>query len=311
MINTFKVYTLFSRFPYFKNSYKLKLFAVAVLGNLLPLMLLLTCLLITDTAANLLFYLLILITLIANAIITYLILRSVLYPISVTANALQNYIEEKQIPTLPIQFKDSPYQDTLGHLMSNVQYIIEKLESSTKSLKTASNIDPLTGILTRHFGEERLMQDMARAKRGQVKLLIAIVDIDNFKKINEQFGHNLGDVCLTHIVETLSKNIRAGDWLARWGEDEFLMVLWNVNHTHLGVILERIQQQSVKTPMGELLEISLSIGACQYDGESEIDTLIMCANKALYQAQDNGHGSIVLVELEPSSQKLNSHNTTN
>lgn len=296
MTNHFKMYTFLSKFPYVKDSYMLKLFTVALLGNLLPLVILLTCLLSNDMTANILFYLLILIGLTTNIIITFLILRSILYPVAMTADALQNYIHDKQIPTLPVQFKDSPYQDTVGHLMSNVQYVIEKLESSSKSLKTASNIDPLTGILNRYSGEERLMQDMARAKRGKIKLLIAIVDIDDFKLINEQFGHNLGDVCLTHIVEALSNNIRAGDWLARWGEDEFLMVLWNVNHDHLHIILERIQQQSIKTPMGELLEISLSIGACQYDGESEIDTLIMCANKALYQAQSNGRGSIILAE---------------
>jgi len=298
MTHNFKMYTFLSKISYFKDSYILKLFAIAVLGNLLPLVVLLTCLFVTNNAANILFYLLIFISLTTNIMITFLILRSILYPVSITANALQQYVHDKQIPTLPIQFKDSLYQDTLGHLMSNVQYIVEKLEASTKSLKTASNIDPLTGILNRHSGEERLMQDMARAKRGKIKLLIAIVDIDDFKGINEQFGHNLGDVCLTHIVEALSKNIRAGDWLARWGEDEFLMILWNVNHDDLNAILQRIQQQSVKTPMGELLEISLSIGACQYDGESEVDTLIMCANKALYQAQSNGRGNITLVTAD-------------
>jgi len=155
-------------------------------------------------------------------------------------------------------------------------------------LNLLKETDPLTGLPTRRTAEARLHSDIARVSRDGNTMLVALLDIDNFDKINHEFGHDVGDVCITHISEELERNIRGGDWLARWGDDEFLMVLWNFNHENPSIVLERIQRQVVHTPMGELMEISLSIGACECQGQTETNELLKTLENTINTVKHTG-----------------------
>ncbi|MFK5968556.1 MAG: diguanylate cyclase [Candidatus Marithrix sp.] len=224
-------------------------------------------------------------------------LKQLLCPITLTANTLHDALNGEKTSKLPIDFGDN-----VGQLMTDVQYAIDKLESFDKSMKKTSAIDPLTGIFNRQIAEHRLLQDMARARREESQMLVALINIDHFKQLNDKFGYSLGDVCLTQIVATLEENIRDGDWLARWSGNKFLIVLWNFDHKATMMVLKRIQQETVKTPMGELLKFSLSIGACEYKGETDLDTktdlemLLIHLDEALYQVKQNNRGGILLAE---------------
>ncbi|MDM8569544.1 GGDEF domain-containing protein [Thiotrichales bacterium HSG1] len=224
-------------------------------------------------------------------------LKQLLCPIALTASTLHSALNGEKIAKLPVDFGDN-----VGQLMTDVQYAIEKIDSFDKSLKKTSAIDPLTGIFNRHIAEQRLLQDIARARREENQMLVALLNVDHFKELNEKFGHNLGDVCLTQIVATLADNIRDGDWLARWSGNKFLIVLWNFDNKAAMMVLKRIQENTVKTPMGELLQFSLSIGACEYKGETDLDTktdlemLLIHLDEVLYQVKRNNRGGILLAE---------------
>lgn len=298
--NQFKFYLALSRIPLLQNSYPLKIMAIAFIGLIMPLLTSSVYLfLISSLNFNEIWPILIviLLTTVVGMITTFFFLYWLLYPITFTARALHQYLHHEQKPKLPRRFGDS-----ISQLMMEVQYIIEKLDLLKHSFDSSATVDPLTGLLNRLAGEERLRQDIARARREERQMLVALIEIDNFKTINEHFGHYLGDLCLTQIIEIVAKNIREGDWLARWEADRFMMVLWNFNHKNPIIVLERLQKQSVKTPMGELLHISLNIGACEYNGdtdldtETELETLLIHIDEALSEVKEAGGGGIRLLE---------------
>lgn len=297
-IKKLKLYSFLSFFPLLRKSYVLKILGIALLGILVPLFTLMIYLIVSPTLALgepvALLFMVSIVTLVTGVIIVYG-LYALLRPVLLTATALHQYISEEQLPKLPIGFEDQ-----IGQLMADVQYVVEKLDLLNRSLQLNSNIDPLTGIQNRRAGEEYLRQDLARARRDESQMMVAMLDIDHFKIINEQFGHHVGDVCLTQIAEVLAKAIREGDWVARWDTDVFFLVLWNFNHASPHLVLERLQQQCLKTPMGKLLQVSLSMGACQYRGNTELDTetdletLLIRVDESLSKIKQNDRGEIFL-----------------
>lgn len=297
--NKLNFYSVLSRLPLLQNSYALKIMVIASLGFLIPWFTLLIYLSANSSWSfndKLILFIIISLSTLVSLIVTLALLYELLYPVTLISIKLHQYIKNKQRFKLPIGFEDS-----IGQLMTDIQYTIDQLDSLNQSLEQ-SFIDPLTGIPNRITGEKRLRQDIARAHREGNQMLIVMLDVDGLENINEQFGHHVANVCLAQIIEVVSQNIREGDWLARWSQEKFLMVLWNFNHATPITVLERIQQQSVKTPMGGLLPLSLSIVACEYKGNTDLDTdtaletLLIHIDEALIEVKQAGNGGIVIAE---------------
>ncbi len=306
-MNTNTFYSTLSHLPLLRKSYILKIMAIACFGLLLFPWFTFSLYLLVDSSLNLndnLYHLIIVILLatIVGIIITFSLLYWLLYPISLSSTALHQYLNEEQKSQLPTHFEDS-----VGQLMTVVQYAIKKLDLQKHQITHFPSHDPLTGILNRRAGEERLRQEMARARREGKQMLVALCDVKQLKKINEQFGHEIGDACLTLIVKVFSKSIRESDWLARWHGNQFLMVLWDFNHITPTAIFMRIQRQPIQMPVKALEKISLSIGAYEYqsnqesDLKTELETLLMRLDDALSQVKQTGHVGIVLTESKQNN----------
>ncbi len=261
------------------------------MGCLIPLLTLIVYLTVSSSLSidgNLNFLVVVLIATLVGMVSILLLLYWLLYPITLTSTTLHKYLNEEENPSLPAGF-----QDTVGQLMTDVQYTVEKLNLLNQSLKSSPAIDPLTGILNRSASKKRLRQEMARTRRENKQMLIALFKIEQFKKINEQFGYRIGDTCLIQVVDILSKSIREGDWLARWKEDEFLVVLWDFHDISPIKVLKRIQQP-IKIPIEKPLQITLSIGASEYKGninvdiKIELERLIILLEEALSEVKQNG-----------------------
>lgn len=289
--NKLKFYAILSTIPVLKKHFILKITFVAFLGVFFPILVLAIFLILTDASRSfdrVTFFFIICLISTTSIVIMLPLWVALLRPITLISEALQRFLNEKQVSQLPIDF-----EDTVGQLMANIQYSIEQMDIMLHTRDQTSNKDSLTGLLNQQAGQEYLSRDLARSHRENVHVLIALVDIDNFKSINERFGYHVGDVCLAHIAEAMANNIREGDWIARWGEDEFLIMLWNFNHESSIVVLQRIQQYSVKTPMGGLLEITLSVGAYEYKGETlSLEMLLIQLRKTLQVAKEAGYGNI-------------------
>ena len=231
--------------------------------------------------------LLVVITLVGTAA-TLLALDALLAPMRLTSKALGLYLDDRTTPDLPIGFSDEA-----GRLMSDVRYAIEHLDSTISSLEGLSGTDHLTGLPNRREGERRLAADMARAGRGTGQLTVALLDVNGFKAINDTHGHYAGDACIRHVADTIGRSVREGDWLARWGGDEFVLVLWDESvfapvEPVLGRINADLKRSPIRLPGGEEQVLSISVGACRYAGETDLQELLARADAAMYQAKREG-----------------------
>jgi len=286
-----KLYTVLSNVPLLQSSYSLKILSVVSITLLFPLLTLSGYLIITDSWQNhWSVFLIILFATVPSGAATLYLLTLLLYPIDLTMQTLHDYINYDRLSKLP-----SHYPDSVGQLMMNVQYAIDKIDLLTRTQDEDCNTDPLTGILNRRAAEERLRQELARARREGSSVLAVMLDIDKFQAINDQFGRRMGDVCLTNIVDIASKSIREGDWIARWGTDEFLIILWNFQHDSPQVVLKRIQQNLLETPMNELLQVNISVGACEVAPTMDFDVALLKIGQILAEVKQSNNGEIVIL----------------
>jgi diguanylate cyclase (GGDEF)-like protein len=289
------IYALISKWG-FPKTYRGKIMLVAFLGIHAPLLGAALYLLLGSSVglgeALRILALLVAVTLVGTAA-TLLALGALLAPVRLTSSALKRYLDDGTKPDLPLGFSDE-----VGKLMADVRYAVEHLDSSIRSLEGLSGTDHLTDLPNRREGEERLANDIARARRGGGHLTVAVVDLDDFKTINDTHGHHAGDVCIRHVADVIGSSVREGDWLCRWGGDEFVMGLWDESvfaspEAVLGRINADLRRSSVRLPGGEELLLSISVGAHRYAGEDDLRELLAKADGAMYQAKREGRAWVL------------------
>lgn len=168
---------------------------------------------------------------------------------------------------------------------------------------TLATIDPLTGVLNRRSLERILETEIARAERFNSKFAVLMIDVDDFKRFNDQMGHLLGDAALKRVATCLKTTLRKVDTVARYGGEEFCVLLPLCDVTAAMEVAEKlcaavraIDVRGAKTqPLGYL---SVSIGVSVYDaelflGENVSQNMVQAADRALYQAKDQGRDRVV------------------
>ncbi len=162
--------------------------------------------------------------------------------------------------------------------------------------------DPLTGLNNRGYLDKRLSREIDNAHKHSIPLSIAILDADNFGRVNKDFDYPTGDATLRVIADVLRQETRTTDWVARYGGEEFCVVMLSTLLDDGIVILERIRQaisgRSIPTNKGEPLRVTVSIGAIELtQGELELDELYTRASDALQVAKNKGKNSIAYQDL--------------
>jgi diguanylate cyclase (GGDEF)-like protein len=218
---------------------------------------------------------------------TLWILRELLVPIDLTAQALRDYIDSRKVPDLPTHFGDRA-----GRLMEGTQYTLTQLNETIKRLERISDTDDLTGIYNRRSGDKRLSEEVARAERDLQTFHIAYFDVNGFRAINERHGHAAGDAVISHLAALLQLNTRRGDWVARWGGDEFLVGLHR--NRALKMVMERIVKAIAGSPCeiapGLELRISVSCGVADYRFGSGVSGVIADVERAMYASKELSRG---------------------
>jgi len=217
-------------------------------------------------------------------------------PTALASRALRRYLDSGELPDLPVG-----YTDRAGRLMADVQYTVERLDTAVRSLEVLATRDHLTGVYNRRAAEERLAEDVKRAERGGDTLNLALFDLDHLKSINDGHGHRSGDACVVRFAEVLNRNMRAGDWVARWGGDEFVVCLWNAQGGHPAKqvqerVVEDLRENPVRLPDGEEALLTFSGGACQWEPGDDVRRLVAKADEALYRAKHEGGGTVVQLD---------------
>lgn len=157
-----------------------------------------------------------------------------------------------------------------------------------RELYRLSFTDTLTGLYNRRFIQEMLLNAKNNFERYRENFSILIIDIDNFKNINDQYGHEMGDKVLVEIAEILNKSIRATDIASRWGGEEFLILLKNTNLDAAVLTAERIRSTVESTKFENLNRVTVCIGVASYNSSEEIRSLISRADNAMYEAKSLG-----------------------
>lgn len=173
----------------------------------------------------------------------------------------------------------------------------EELENLNQRLRKAAQLDPLTHLFNRQYLLEKLEIEIQRYQRNNTPFTIVIMDIDHFKSINDQYGHNCGDEVLLELSKVISNEIRIMDILARWGGEEFLLLLPATDEQGAFQLSERIRQRiEDKNLIYECknLSITITMGICEYSEDTTAKELIKKADQALYNGKSHGRNTVVI-----------------
>ncbi|MBY0239544.1 MAG: sensor domain-containing diguanylate cyclase [Burkholderiaceae bacterium] len=203
----------------------------------------------------------------------------------------------------PTRFTPSMATDFVEHMASIIAICLENVISN-EMLKYIGLTDSLTGVYNRRYMDRRLLEEISRARRQDYDISFMYIDIDHFKRVNDTIGHQGGDEVLREVAARIKNELRLSDSLARFGGEEFVVLLINANLDSAAFVAERIRA-SIAASMIEVsasvrISVTASLGVACLD-RSMLDTpveaaameLIAQADAALYQAKDGGRNRVI------------------
>ena len=184
-------------------------------------------------------------------------------------------------------------QDELEDQRRTSITLAEKLEQS----QAQALVDPLTKVLNRAAYNMRIGQMVQEYKRYKEEWALLTLDIDHFKKFNDEFGHQLGDNVLKSVAGTVKNCIRVSDRVFRYGGEEFVVLLGRINSeiaTHLAEKICQAVEGSFFVHCDQKLKVTVSIGGAIIDADDDELSIFEKADKAMYQAKNNGRNQVVM-----------------
>ena len=166
-------------------------------------------------------------------------------------------------------------------------------------LAQAARTDPLTGLLNRRAMLEHLEHELARSRRTGRPFVVLLGDVDHFKEINDTYGHDVGDRVLIQVAHALSRSLRDEDLIARWGGEEFLLLLPDTGLAGGVAAAEKIRRQFEAEQFSDAgieISLALSLGVAEMDPQGPVTTGIQSADRALYQAKQGGRNRVFAAE---------------
>jgi diguanylate cyclase (GGDEF)-like protein len=199
------------------------------------------------------------------------------------------------------EFSDDA-RETAGWLVGHGVIALENARLH-RTVQRQALVDSLTGLANRRLCEAALEKEMARAQRFNEPLALILADLDNFKSVNDAYGHAAGDEVLREFARTLQGCIREIDLAGRWGGEEFIVILPGTDLAGGAKLAERIRAELATrvavSPAGEHLTTTASFGVADYDGAGTPADLLGAADSALYAAKRAGKNRVVAAG-EPS-----------
>ncbi len=202
-------------------------------------------------------------------------------------------------PQIPCE--SDPYSNKHNRIVSRLLYFIKavtsELEQANEELTRLSTTDKLTQINNRLMLDDIMQSEIGRSERYQRGFSIILMDIDNFKHVNDNYGHITGDEVLISMANILKENVRNNDAVGRWGGDEFLIVLLETDTDKASLVAEKIRTIINSAVFSVPERLSCSFGAASYREGDTKDRLLARADKALYEAKNSGRNKIVFRSL--------------
>ncbi len=212
---------------------------------------------------------------------------------------LGSVLSEVMHETRTIQINAQRSRDELRSTQQKVRESEARILELEHELETTSDLvrhDQLTGVLNRRGLEDMFNKEVARNKRHDTLLCVALLDIDNFKKLNDSMGHDVGDQALIHLANVCRDTLRPQDTVARYGGEEFVILLPETPVEEAVVALTRLQRELTKKFFlngNEKVLITFSAGVTQLRPEDEQSSVIKRADEAMYKAKQTGKNRVI------------------
>ncbi|WMS86162.1 GGDEF domain-containing protein [Pleionea litopenaei] len=172
----------------------------------------------------------------------------------------------------------------------------ERLKTNLKEQRFKAYNDPLTSLPNRYAYNERLTQEYSRWRRYRNSLSLAVCDIDYFKKINDQYGHQAGDEVLKAVANQLDHGLRESDFIARYGGEEFVILMPETRLADATKAINKlrlmVRDHAIKVTPNQTINITLSFGVAEFEGADTATDVFNKADKALYRAKEKGRNQV-------------------
>ncbi|MCU0226728.1 MAG: diguanylate cyclase [Bryobacterales bacterium] len=223
--------------------------------------------------------------------------------------SLELHIRRRDGLRIPFALHASPIRDEANRVIgavccwvdirNNIDYLQDQADvfRRLKQLENAAYNDLLTGLPNRRSAESRLAQSMKRLADEQSRFGILLFDIDNFKRINDDNGHAVGDYALRGVATVLRAALRGNDMMFRWGGDEFLAIVSAEDHLQLQICAERCRSRIQDNRWNEVEncpQITVTIGGSMANSIDNINSLLERADEQLFQAKNAGKNRVMI-----------------
>lgn len=202
-----------------------------------------------------------------------------------------------EIGTLARAFREmaNKIQTLVNTLEDKVQERTAQLSKAKERMEHLAQVDYLTNIYNRRFIFDKLEQETRRCRQTQGTFAVIMADVDHFKTINDTYGHDCGDVVLKEVALTLQKNVKGTDFIARWGGEEFLLLLTDIGREDAGMVAERIRKAVEDNHFlyhNIPLKVTMTLGVALYRNGMDMDEVIKQADIAVYKGKARGRNRV-------------------
>ncbi|BBO81414.1 GGDEF domain-containing protein [Desulfosarcina ovata] len=174
-----------------------------------------------------------------------------------------------------------------------IVFIIARNKQILENQQELATLDPLTGAANRRAFFNLARTEIDRSRRYGHPFSVMVIDIDDFKQVNDTFGHHVGDRLLSTVVETIKNHVRAIDIVARFGGDEFVILLVRTDERSASLVARKLQTQLLNNMRGKGWTVTFSMGLATYHSVPEsVDETVRAADQLMYQIKHNGKNGI-------------------
>ena len=206
------------------------------------------------------------------------------------------YLHHKDGHRVPVWIRAAPLHDTAGNIIGGAELFTDlsagnAITTKVKELEKLSFLDSLTQLANRRYLEMELDSRISEKKRYDTDFGIVFMDIDFFKRVNDTYGHGVGDRVLKTVARTFMNTARPSDLMGRWGGEEFIGILKRVDEDGLRSAAERVRALVEKSHLREnglTLKVTVSIGATLAETTDTADSIVKRADAQLYRSKQNG-----------------------
>ncbi len=180
-----------------------------------------------------------------------------------------------------------------GLVLSLLVHLYSSLKEKERELRKLASTDPLTGLPNKRILMEFLEFELNRAKRKGTPLSVAVFDIDDFKQINDTYGHLAGDQILRALAGVVRKNLRSTDIVGRFGGEEFVVIMPETDLKTAVRVMERLRRTVEETYFEPVGNLSISVGITELKSDDDTESLLRRADEKLYQAKREGKNRVL------------------